>query len=112
ERSWQPSSSDRGRIQRRFERGLTDVSSSPVEKEAGLLLLLSGPMQSWGTQSRFAHRDTDFEPSKSGVLGLVGSALGMSRDDDDLLQALASLKMGVRVDREGRILRDYHTAGG
>jgi CRISPR system Cascade subunit CasD len=69
-------------------------------------------MQSWGTQSRFEHRDTDFEPSKSGVIGLLGSALGMDRSDDDLLRKLADLKMGVRVDSEGRLLRDYHTAGG
>jgi len=78
----------------------------------GLLLLLDGPMQSWGTQSRFGQRDTDFEPSKSGVIGLVGAALGMTRNDEVLLSRLAKLTMAVRVDREGRVLRDYHTAGG
>jgi CRISPR system Cascade subunit CasD len=72
-------------------------------------------MQSWGTQSRFPHRDTGHEPSKSGVIGLLCAALGKSREEkqDDgypsLLQ-LNRLKMGVRVDREGRIDRDYHTA--
>ena len=30
-----------------------------------LLLRLAGPMQSWGTDSRFSHRDTRAEPSKS-----------------------------------------------
>lgn len=80
--------------------------------QSGVLLLLDAPLQSWGTQSRFGHRDTDFEPSKSGVLGLVGAAMGMSRDNEELLQRLANLTMAVRVDREGRILRDYHTAGG
>jgi CRISPR system Cascade subunit CasD len=78
----------------------------------GVILLLDGPLQSWGTQSKFGHRDTDFEPSKSGVLGLVGSALGMGRDDKAMLERLAELSMAVRVDREGRVLRDYHTAGG
>lgn len=78
----------------------------------GLLLRLEGPLQSWGTQSRFSHRETDFEPSKSGVLGLVGAALGMPRDDEETLRRLAALSMAVRVDREGTILRDYHTAGG
>ncbi|MCA9878634.1 MAG: CRISPR-associated protein Cas5, partial [Thermomicrobiales bacterium] len=34
-----------------------------------VLLRLAGPMQSWGTQSRFLERDTGMEPSKSGVLG-------------------------------------------
>ena len=31
-----------------------------------LLMRLAGPMQSWGTQSRFTVRDTGREPSKSG----------------------------------------------
>jgi len=75
-----------------------------------LLMRLSAPMQSWGMQSRFTERDTGREPSKSGVIGLVSAALGRPRDrsPDDL----AALRMGVRVDREGTILRDYHTAGG
>ncbi|MCC6935346.1 MAG: CRISPR-associated protein Cas5, partial [Thermomicrobiales bacterium] len=33
--------------------------SSPT---ATLLLRLTGPMQAWGTQSRFTHRDTGLEP--------------------------------------------------
>lgn len=75
-----------------------------------LLLRLAGPMQSWGTRSRFTERDTELEPSKSGVLGLVCAALGRPRSDD--VSDLAALRMGVRVDREGTIERDYHTAGG
>ena len=39
------------------------------------------------------------EPSKSGVLGLICAALG--RDRSESLDDLASLRMGVRVDREG-----------
>lgn len=77
-----------------------------------VLLRLEGPLQAWGTQGRFSIRDTEAEPSKSGVLGLVGAALGMSRDDDAQLSALAGLRMATRVDREGVPLRDYHTAGG
>jgi CRISPR system Cascade subunit CasD len=77
-----------------------------------VLLRLEGPLQAWGTQGRFSIRDTDAEPSKSGVIGLVGAALGMSRDDDVQLAALSQLRMAVRVDREGAPLNDYHTAGG
>jgi CRISPR system Cascade subunit CasD len=69
-------------------------------------------MQSWGTQSRFGERDTGLEPSKSGVIGLVCAAMGVPRDDDAALAELAALWMGVRVDREGLLQRDYHTAGG
>jgi len=73
-----------------------------------LLLRLAGPMQSWGTDSRFSHRDTRAEPSKSGVVGLLCAALGRPRSAP--LEDLAGLTMGVRVDRPGRLARDYHTA--
>ncbi len=75
-----------------------------------LLIRLSAPMQSWGTQSRFTVRDTGLEPSKSGALGLLCAALGIDREDDDRLQPLTSLRMGVRADREGLLQVDYHTA--
>jgi CRISPR system Cascade subunit CasD len=73
-----------------------------------LLLRLAGPMQSWGTQSRFSVRDTGMEPSKSGVIGLLCAALGRPRDQP--VDDLAGLAMAVRVDREGVLKRDYHTA--
>lgn len=83
-----------------------------------LLLQLDAPMQSWGIQSNFTHRDTGLEPSKSGVIGLLCAALGKPRDEahpDNLgkptLKQLAALRMGVRVDREGLVKRDFHTAG-
>jgi CRISPR system Cascade subunit CasD len=65
-------------------------------------------MQSWGVQSRFGVRDTGLEPSKSGVIGLLCAALGRSRSES--VADLAALAMGVRVDREGHMARDYHTA--
>jgi CRISPR system Cascade subunit CasD len=73
-----------------------------------LLMRLAGPMQSWGTRSRFSNRDTGLEPSRSGVIGLLCAALGRPREAplDDFLP----LKMAIRVDREGRLMRDYHTA--
>lgn len=77
---------------------------------ATLLLRLQGPMQSWGTTSRFDERDTQLEPSKSGVLGLVCAALG--RDRSAPVDDLAALRMGVRVDQEGVPMRDYQTATG
>src|ERR1035437_3685396 len=77
---------------------------------AVLLLRIAGPMQSWGTQSRFTHRDTDLEPSKSGVIGLLCAAMGKPRDDLTAIKELAGLKMGVRVDRQGTLKRDFHTA--
>jgi CRISPR system Cascade subunit CasD len=75
-----------------------------------LLMRLAGPMQSWGTQSRFTVRDTGMEPSKSGVVGLLCAALGRPRSEP--VDDLAALRMGVRTDKEGTIRMDYHTAGG
>ncbi len=77
---------------------------------ATLLLRLVGPMQSWGTTSRFDERDTGKEPSKSGVLGLVAAALGIDRENWTDLEPLCRLRMGVRHDRPGVPRRDYQTA--
>jgi len=67
-------------------------------------------MQSWGIQSRFSIRDTALEPSRSGVIGLLCCALGRPRTAslDDFQPD--KLTMGVRVDHEGRMARDWHTA--
>lgn len=72
-----------------------------------LLLRLEGPMQSWGTYSRFTERDSGKEPSKSGVIGLLCSALGRARNSD--ISDLAAMRMAIRVDREGVFSRDFHT---
>ncbi|OUN01216.1 MAG: type I-E CRISPR-associated protein Cas5/CasD [Firmicutes bacterium ZCTH02-B6] len=84
-----------------------------------LLLRLEGPMQSWGTSSRFTQRDTGTEPSKSGVIGLICAALGKPRREIPgterqwpSLATLASLQMGVRTDRAGTVAVDFQTAGG
>ena len=45
-----------------------------------LFLRLEGPLQSWGERGHWAVRDTAPEPTKSGVVGLLGCALG--RHDD------------------------------
>lgn len=72
-----------------------------------LLIRLIAPMQSWGVQSRYDPRDTGREPSKSGVIGLLCAALGRPRWE--AVDDLASLHMGVRVDREGTLQWDYQT---
>ena len=72
-----------------------------------LLLRLSAPLQAWGYESKFETRRTSREPTKSGVIGLLASALGRSRDES--VQDLNELSFGVRVDHEGELLHDYHT---
>lgn len=73
-----------------------------------LLLTLQGPMQSWGTRSRFGVRDTGRAPSKSGVVGLLAAAVGRSRDAS--LDDLVAFRMGVRLDRPGNREVDFQTA--
>lgn len=71
-------------------------------------LRLTGPLQSWGSRSRFVRRGTETAPTKSGVLGLVAAAKGIRRSDP--LESLLGLRLGVRVDQPGRLIRDFQTA--
>ncbi len=74
-----------------------------------LLLRLEGPLQSWGTRSRWDVRETASEPTKSGLIGLLGCALGFPMDDPRLEELDNSLRYGVRVENPGRVLVDYQT---
>lgn len=73
-----------------------------------LLMRLAGPLQSWGERSRFMVRSTAAQPTKSGVVGLLASALGRDRGDD--VSDLAALEFAARLDRPGRVVVDFQTA--
>lgn len=73
-----------------------------------LLLRLAAPLQSWGSNSKFETRTTEKMPTKSGVIGMLASALGWTRNAD--LIRLSGLKFGVRADREGENITDFHIA--
>lgn len=78
---------------------------------ATLLLRLAGPLQSWGDESKFNERRTVNFPTKSGVIGMLVSAFGYSREaSSEVLKDFNKLKFGIRIDREGKIIRDYHIA--
>jgi CRISPR system Cascade subunit CasD len=72
-----------------------------------LVLRLAGPLQSWGDRSTFNRRETRPEPTKSGIIGLLAAAAGRPREAP--LEDLLELRLGVRVDQPGTLLRDYHT---
>ncbi|MDD2390560.1 MAG: type I-E CRISPR-associated protein Cas5/CasD [Desulfobacterales bacterium] len=88
-----------------------------------LILKLQAPMQCWGEHTFEGLRPSANLPSRSGILGLIGSCLGIKRNDQKQLQELAdSVGMAVRVDtrcltgKNGsfktlRIVKttDYHT---
>lgn len=75
---------------------------------AVLLLTFNAPLQSWGIDSKLKDHNTDFVPSKSAVIGMIASAEGRKRDQD--ISDLASLRFGVRIDKEGSILEDFHVS--
>ncbi|MGW3361033.1 type I-E CRISPR-associated protein Cas5/CasD [Streptomyces bungoensis] len=76
----------------------------------GLILHLSGPLQSWGSDADFEQRTTHRWPTSSGLTGLLACCLGRPRDADNT--DLADLSYTVRVDRPGQREMDFHTIGG
>ena len=80
-----------------------------MSENAVLLMRLEGPMQAWGGASKWVVRDTDDAPTLSGVVGMICATLGRRRDEP--LDKFTGVEMAVRVDREGMVVRDYHTVG-
>ena len=75
-----------------------------------LLIRLEGVLQSWGVRARWDIRDTQREPTKSAVIGILGCALGLPKYDSRLRTELdAGLRMGLRVEHPGRVMVDYQT---
>ncbi len=70
-----------------------------------LLLRLSAPLQSWGSESLYDSRETDSMPTKSGVIGMLAAALGIKRDESP--GELRNLGFGVRIDLQGIKLNDF-----
>ena len=76
---------------------------------ATLLLRLAAPLQAWGSDSKFNIRSTEREPTKSGVVGMIAAAMGIQRNDDPKkLEPLNALRFGMRIDKEGKLLKDFH----
>lgn len=75
-----------------------------------LVARLAGPLQAWGSETRFNTVSTHPTPTWSGLLGLCRAALGHGRDADlGDVDWLFELPMAVRVDRAGQRRFDYHT---
>lgn len=76
-----------------------------------LIFQLEAPLSSWGDVAVGEYRPTGEYPSQSAIHGLLGAALGITRDDDAAQTALRkSYRLAVGVLSQGRLLRDYHTA--
>jgi len=65
-----------------------------------LILRLDGPIQAWGSHTFEDFRPSNLFPTRSGLLGLLGSCLGIDRGDHSGLEQLAqSVEFTVRADR-------------
>lgn len=83
-----------------------------MNNQALLVLRLEGLMQSWGERSRWDSRDTEAFPSKSGIIGLIACAMGLRRGDTAIRELEQKMTIGVRADRPGVFMTDYHTITG
>ncbi|PST49331.1 type I-E CRISPR-associated protein Cas5/CasD [Bifidobacterium callitrichos] len=72
-----------------------------------VLLTLKGPLQSWSL-GIYQHHPAQPRPTKSGVIGLIASAMGLERDH---YNGLERLRYGVRVIKAGRPLTELQTTG-
>jgi CRISPR system Cascade subunit CasD len=75
-----------------------------------LLFRLYGPWASWGEIAVGEVRPSALQPTRSALLGLFGAALGLRREDESGLAALAhTLRFAVFVERAGVPAMDYQT---
>ena len=85
---------------------------------SALILRLAGPTQAWDSRRRLSqfdgqhhhYADTPLRhlPTWTGVVGLIGAALGRPRGSD--LGTLADLDIIVRVDQQGAVRGDFRTS--
>ncbi len=75
-----------------------------------LVFRLYGAMASWGEIAVGESRHTANHPSKSAILGLIASALGIKREQEEKQLALANgYHIAIKQLTSGDLLKDYHT---
>lgn len=84
-----------------------------------LAFYIDAPLQSWGSASRYQHRETQAYPTKSALIGLIAAALGIDKNshaEAAELQAITRLLLTVvRLDKPSNKpsrFTDFHTVGG
>lgn len=75
-----------------------------------LVFRLYGPLASWGSPAVGSDRQTELAPSRSAILGFLGAALGIKREQEEELAKLQqSVSIAVKQTVPSSLLRDYHT---
>ncbi len=76
-----------------------------------LVFQLQAPLSSWGEPAVGEFRGTADRPGQSALIGLLGAALGLLRENEDAHAALRdAYGFAVGLLNSGHLLRDYHTA--
>lgn len=76
-----------------------------------LVFRLYGPLASWGQAAVGGDRPTGLQPTRSAILGLLGAALGIKRENNEQLENLQrSVLTAIKQTVPSSLLRDYHTA--
>ena len=83
-----------------------------TERKTILVLRLEGPLQSWGENAKWDFRDSSTLPTKSGIVGLLGCAMGEERGSQVLVELAQSITVAVRADRPGAKFVDFQTVQG
>ena len=83
-----------------------------MTNEKIIVLRLEAPLQSWGEQSPWNTRDTANMPTKSGIVGLLGCAMGLPRGSQELVELEKNMRIAIRADRAGSRTIDYQTVTG
>jgi CRISPR system Cascade subunit CasD len=75
-----------------------------------LVFRLYGSLASWGQAAIGGDRTTGLHPTRSAILGLLGAAIGIKREQTEQLQALQnSVNIAVKQTVPTSLMRDYHT---
>ena len=83
-----------------------------TERKTILVLRLEGVLQSWGENAKWDFRDSSTMPTKSGIVGLLGCAMGQERGSQVLVELAQSITVAVRADRPGAKFVDFQTVQG
>ena len=76
-----------------------------------LVFQLQAALAAWGDVAVGETRGSRDHPGESALIGLLGAALGVRRDDETAHAALRDgYRFAVGVVSAGQLLRDYHTA--
>ena len=76
-----------------------------------LVFQLQAALAAWGDVAVGEFRGSRDQPGAAALIGLLGAALGVRRDDEAAHAALRDgYRFAVGVVAAGQLLRDYHTA--